>query len=155
LRTGAGAQALIELSDGTHLALNEQTTVVIRPHRPEDRGIIRIFKLFLGEIWIRTSKGPPPLEVETPVAIAAIRGTEFNLKVLRDGRSELTVLEGEVEFGAPRRGLPELRGSPGSPAGAICPVRAGTTSVGEKGKPCTPPAQTDVRRATAWIKVVK
>lgn len=139
LKTGPGAQALIEFTDGTRVAINEQTTFVIRSRQQQDTGITRILKLLLGEIWVKTSAGPRPLEVETPVANAAIRSTEFNIKVLPDGRSELTVLEGVVEFGT---------------AFGTCPIRAGTTSVGERGKRCTRPNPVDVKPAIAWTAEV-
>lgn len=139
LKTGSEAKALIEFHDGTRCALNEKTTLVIRFRQHRDTGITRVLRLLLGEIWIKTSGGPRPLEVETPVANAAIRSTEFNLKVLSDGQSILTVVEGLVEFGTPF---------------GTCPIRAGTTSIGERGKKCTKPAQVDVTPATAWVEEV-
>ena len=139
LKTGPGAKAYIELHDGTECALNEQTTFVIRSRVHRKRGIARIFRLFLGEIWVKTSEEPRPLEVETPVANASIRKTEFNLKVFPDGRSVLTVVEGVVAFGT---------------AFGTCPIRAGTTSVGERGKKCTKPAPVNVKPAIAWVEDV-
>lgn len=139
LKTGTKSQALIELHDGTRIALNEQTTFVLRARRPREGGIIRLIKLLFGETWVKTSAKPHPLEVETPVSSAAIKGTEFNMKVLLDGRSELTVVEGIVEL---------------ANAFGACAVRGGTQSVGERGKRCTPPAPADVRSVIAWIKHV-
>ncbi len=141
LMTGPGAKAIIELHDGTRVALNEQTAFVIRSRWQRDTGITRILRLFVGEIWVKTLEEPRPLEVETPVANASIRRTEFNLKVFSDGRSVLTVLEGVVAFGT---------------AFGTCPIRAGTTSVGERGKKCTKPAPVNVKPAIAWVgEVVK
>lgn len=139
LKTGPGAQALIEFMDGTRVAINEQTTFLVRSRQDPTTGVTRILRLLIGELWIKTSAGPKPLEVETPVASAAIRGTEFNMKVLPNGQSLLTVVEGLVEFGTPF---------------GTCPIRAGTQSVGERGKRCTRPAPTDVQPAIAWIQEV-
>lgn len=139
LKTGPGAKAVIEFHDGTRCALNEHTTFVIRSRWQRDTGITRILKLSLGEIWIKTSGGRRPLEVETPVANAAIRSTEFTLKVFGDGRSVLTVVDGLVEFGT---------------AFGTCPIPAGTTSLGVRGKKCTPPAPVNVEPATAWVEEV-
>lgn len=139
LKTDPGGQALIEFTDGTRVAINEQTTFSIRSRQPRGGGLIRILKSLVGEIWVNTREGPRPLEVETPVATAAIKGTEFNLKVLPDGRSYLTVVEGLVEFGTPF---------------GTCPIRTGTESVGERGKRCTRPAPVDVRPAIAWTAEV-
>jgi hypothetical protein len=78
-------------------------------------------------------------EVETPVANAAVRETEFNLKVYLDGRTVLAVVEGVVEFGT---------------AFGTCPIPAGTTSVGERGKKCTRPAPAEVKSAIGWVEEV-
>ena len=139
LKTGPGAQALIEFADGTRVAINEQTTFLIRSRQDPASGLTRILRLLIGELWIKTSAGPRPLEVETPVASAAIRGTEFNMKVLPNGESLLTVVDGLVEFGTPF---------------GSCPIRAGTQSVGERGKRCTRPAPTNVQPAIAWTEQI-
>lgn len=139
LKTGPGSKALIQFADGTRVALNEETSFLIRSRAEKDRGVIRILKLLLGEIWLKTTEGPRPIEIETPVANAAIRGTEFNMKVFPDGRSVLTVVEGLVEFGTPF---------------GTCPIRTGTQSFGERGKRCTKPAPTDVVPVTAWTAAV-
>lgn len=136
LKTGAETKALIELHDGTRCAMNEETTFVIRSRWHRDTGITRIFRLLLGEIWVKTLGGPRPLEVETPVANASIRETEFDLKVFPDGRSVLTVVEGVVAFGT---------------AFGTCPIGARTMSVGERGKKCTRPSPVDVKPAVLWV----
>lgn len=43
--------------------------------------------------------GPQPLEIETPVSKAAVKETEFAIKVAADGQTTLTVVEGIVEIG--------------------------------------------------------
>jgi hypothetical protein len=99
LRTEPASQALIEFKDGVQLALNENTTFKILSRWEKAKGITRIIRLKQGEIWVKTGEGPKPLEVETPVATAAVRETEFNMKVQEDGQSVLTVIQGIVEFG--------------------------------------------------------
>ncbi len=141
VKTGPRAQALIQFDDGTRVALNESTTFVIRSRQPKDSGIVRVLKMILGELWVRAGRDPRPLEVETPSAIAAIRGTEFNLKVHESGRSELAVATGQVQFGNVRRTY-------------SVPVGAGMGSVGERGKRPTPPARVDAQKVTAWARKV-
>lgn len=138
LRTNPDAKALVKFHDGTRCALNMGTTVVIGSRWDRDAGITRILRLLVGELWIRTVQARL-LEVETPTANASIRETEFNLKVFPNGRSVLTVVEGVVAFGT---------------AFGTCPIRAGTTSVGERGKKCTKPAPVDVKPAVAWVEEV-
>lgn len=134
-KTSQGSKAFIKLSDGTQVAMNTETTFLVQTRRERDKGLTRIFKLFVGEMWFKTSE-PVPLEVETPIATAAIKGTEFNLQVQPDGKSILTVVEGLVEFGTPF---------------GTCPIRSSTISFGERGKKCTKPAPFDAPSATTWI----
>ena len=139
LRTEPASQALIEFKDGVQVALNENTSFKILSRWEKAKGITRIIRLKQGEIWVKTGEGPKPLEVETPVATAAVRETEFNIKVQEDGQSILTVIQGIVEFGT---------------AFGTCPIRTSTVSYGVRGKRCTKPAATDVKPAIAWTQAV-
>lgn len=139
LKTEPASQALIEFKDGIQVALNENTTFKILSRWEKAKGITRIIRLKQGEIWVKTGEGPKPLEVETPVATAAVRETEFNIKVQEDGQSVLTVIQGIVEFGT---------------AFGTCPIRTSTISYGVRGKRCTKPAPADVKPVIAWTEAV-
>jgi ferric-dicitrate binding protein FerR (iron transport regulator) len=135
-RTERGSRAVIRLADGTLLAMNEQTRFTIRTREERGGGLARVFKLALGEMWMRVV-GAGPIEVETPAATAAIKGTEFNLRVLADGKSILTVLEGTVVF----------RNEWCSP----CSVARAAQSVVERGRPCDQPVAVDPAAVISWI----
>lgn len=139
LRTEPSSQALIEFKEGVQVALNENTTFKILSRWEKAKGITRIIRLKQGEIWVKTGEGPKLLEVETPVATAAVRETEFNMKVQEDGQSILTVIHGIVEFGT---------------AFGHCPIRTSTVSYGVRGKRCTKPAAIDVKPVIAWTGAV-
>ncbi len=139
LKTEPASQALIELKEGIQVALNENTSFKILSRWEKAKGITRIIRLKQGEIWVKTGEGPKPLEVETPVATAAVRETEFNMKVQEDGQSTLTVIQGVVEFGT---------------AFGTCPIRTSTISYGVRGKRCTKPAPADVKPAIAWTEAL-
>jgi ferric-dicitrate binding protein FerR (iron transport regulator) len=139
LKTDAGSQAMVEFADGISVALNENTQFRILSRWHKDKPVTRIVRLKKGEIWAKTKGGPKAFEVETPVATAAIKETEFDLKVQDDGNSVLTVMEGIVAFGTPF---------------GTCPIKPGTISYGVKGKKCTKPAPTDVKPAIAWTSAV-
>lgn len=134
-KTERASKAYIRLTDGTQVAMNEETTFLVQSRREKTKGITRIFKLLVGEMWLKTAE-PVPIEVETPVATAAIKGTEFNIRVQADGKSTLTVVEGLVEFGTPF---------------GTCPIRTSNVSFGERGKKCTKPAPIDPSQAITWI----
>jgi ferric-dicitrate binding protein FerR (iron transport regulator) len=139
LRTEASSQALFEFRDGVQVALNENTTFRILSRWEKTKGITHIVRLTRGEVWVRGGGNASPVEVETPVAVAAARETEFNVKSLEDGRSVLTVIRGSVEFS--------------TPFGA-CPVGASAVSYGVRGQTCTAPAPADVRSVVAWTQAL-
>jgi ferric-dicitrate binding protein FerR (iron transport regulator) len=137
LRTDAASQALITIQEGIEVALNENTTLKLLYRWEKANGTTQILRLKQGEIWVKTGPGPKQLEVETPVATAAVRETEFNIKVQDDGQTTLTVIQGTVEFGT---------------AFGTCPIRTSTISYGVRGKRCTKPAAVDVQPARAWLQ---
>jgi hypothetical protein len=137
VRTGQGSQALMQFTNGIQVALNEDTEFLILSRWEKSKGYTKILRLSAGEVWVKTMGGPKPLEIETPVATAAVKQTEFNLKVEPDGQTTLTVVEGIVEFGT---------------AFGTCPIRTSTISYGNRGKKCTKPAPTDVPPNVAWIQ---
>jgi ferric-dicitrate binding protein FerR (iron transport regulator) len=139
VRTEPSSQALIDLTDGIQVAVNENSVFKVLGRWEKTKGITRIVRLQQGEIWVKTGTGPKPLEVETPVATAAVRETEFNIKVLEDGQTILTVIHGVVEFGT---------------AFGTCPIRTGTVSYGVRGKRCTKPEPTDVKPNVAWTGAI-
>jgi hypothetical protein len=137
IRADAGVRALIELKDGIRIALNEKTTATLHTRWEKARGTTQILRLSVGEVWVKTGEGPKQLEVETPVATAVVRETEFNMKVEPDGQSVLTVVQGVVEFGT---------------AFGTCPIRTNTVSTGVRGKRCTRPAPIDVAPVLSWSR---
>jgi len=137
VKTGKGSQGLLEFTNGIQVALNEDTEFLILSRWESDKGTTRILRLATGEVWVKTMGGPKPLEIETPVATAAVKSTEFDLKVQPDGQTTLTVVEGEVEFGT---------------AFGTCPIKTSKISYGNRGKKCTKPAPVDVAPNVAWTQ---
>ena len=136
LKTDASSQAYIQLKQGVNVALNEETSFKILSRWQKDKQTTWILRLSQGEVWAKTTgEGPKAFEVETPVATAAVKETEFNLKVQEDGQSILTVIEGVVQFGTPF---------------GTCPIRTNTISYGVRGKKCTKPAPSDPQAAKSW-----
>jgi len=136
LKTDASSQAYIQLKQGVNVALNEETSFKILSRWQKDKPVTWILRLSQGEVWAKTmGEGPKAFEVETPVATAAVKETEFNLKVQEDGQSILTVIEGIVQFGTPF---------------GTCPIRTNTISYGVRGKKCTKPAPSDPLASKAW-----
>jgi hypothetical protein len=139
LTTEGSSQALIEFNNGINVALNEQTMFTILSRWEKDKGFTRVLRLKQGEVWVDTQGGPKPLEIETPVATAAVQGTEFNLLVSPDGQSTLTVINGIVEFGT---------------AFNTWSVRPSRVSVAVRGKRCTKPRPIDVQSTISWTEAL-
>jgi hypothetical protein len=137
IKTDAGVQALLQLREGIQVGVNERTTLTLHSRWEKVRGTTRIVRVSVGEVWVKTGEGPKQLEVETPVATAVVRETEFNMRVEPDGQSILTVVQGVVEFGT---------------AFGTCPIRTNTVSYGVRGKRCTRPAPVDVAPVLTWSR---
>lgn len=138
--TGSGSQALLEFTNGIQVALNEDTDSLILSRWEASKGFTRILRLSNGEMWVKTMGGSKPLEIETPVATAAVKQTEFDIKVQPNGQTTLTVVEGIVEFGT---------------AFGTCPIRTSTISYGNWGEKCTEPASAEVNSHVAWTNGIR
>lgn len=96
LRTGQRSRASLRLSNLSVLRVNELTTVAIQPP-PEPGQEASVLDLRSGAVYF-FNRERPTTRFNTPTAAGAIRGTEFHLAVAEDGRTVLTLLEGEVEL---------------------------------------------------------
>jgi len=135
LSTDKKSRALIELSNGIQVGINRNTRFQIVSRWEKEKGITRILRLKQGMLWVKTSSGPKQLEVETPVAIAVVKGTEFVIETFKNGNSTLKVIEGLVEFGT---------------AFGTCPIRTSTVSYAVQGKKCTKAVVADVKPSANW-----
>lgn len=104
VRTLNGSQMALLLRDQTQLRLNQNSLLQIKALGAE--GQPTRLELRQGRSWmqvkpqggpLRTS-APAVLEIQTPNAVAAIVGTEWELVVDEAGVSLLTVFSGEAEF---------------------------------------------------------
>lgn len=109
VRTGAQSRAAILLADETQLKLNSNSQLQLAAVRQTSNLLVRvaqqgaradqsILNLSGGEAWVRSKKTPAAVRVNTPAVTAAIRGTEFDIKVAPDGESVATVVEGAVDY---------------------------------------------------------
>jgi len=97
LRTGILSRAvLVFVADGSRVLVNEDTELVV-----EAKGLGRVLRptgrvrMFVGEVYSKVRSGRE-FEVETPVSVASVRGTEFDLS--HDAELELIVVDGLVEL---------------------------------------------------------
>jgi hypothetical protein len=97
--TSANTRAALRFTDdGSILRLNPSSRV--RLTSGDDRGVVvRTLELEFGELWARVSRHEgTTLRVQTPAGVAAVKGTEFLVRVDEKGVTTVLTLEGVVEF---------------------------------------------------------
>ncbi|WP_298210880.1 TonB-dependent receptor [Acidovorax sp.] len=98
VRTRQAARMGVVFADDTQLRLHQNTVLQVKavatPAQP-----ITTLMLSAGRAWTQTKRADGSrLNLETPAATAAIRGTDWDISVEGDGRTLITVLSGTVEF---------------------------------------------------------
>ena len=91
IRVQERSRADLALLDQSLLRLNANTTITLQAVKEERTGVVDLLR---GAAHF-FSRGPRSLEVQTPFAIAGVRGTEFFISVEAD-RTLLTTFEGTV-----------------------------------------------------------
>jgi len=103
LHTGPYGGLAILFQDATQIRVHRNTDLVIRSVRTAAGGGQTGLRLGRGGLWSRVRPGAEPGEVrvDTPAAAAAIRGTDWHLRVEDDGTTTLVVFFGEAELTNP------------------------------------------------------
>lgn len=96
LRTGERSRATVRLSNLSVMRVSALMTMEILP--PPASGGQATFDLKAGKAYFFSRDKPRNFLLRTPTATGAIRGTEFNVEVGPDGRTVLTLIDGEVEL---------------------------------------------------------
>lgn len=96
LRTGELSRASLRLTNLAVVTVNELTTLEVLP--PEQLADKPGLDLHQGDIYFFSREKPQEMRIQTPTATGALRGTEFHCHVGQNGRTSLTVLDGQVEL---------------------------------------------------------
>lgn len=140
VRTGKGAFAVIAFGERAEVRLEAQTHVIIGPgggRTGAAAGLIvkssspsPALSVRIGTIWVQVNKSLSRVfdfSVETPTAIAGVRGTVFLVRVAPDGTTTVAVYRGAVEVAAAEGSVLVTGGrgtvvAPGSPPTLPGPV---------------------------------
>lgn len=128
--TAADTRAALRFTDdGSILRLNPSSRVVLSSG--QERGVVvRTIQLEAGELWTRVTRHQgTTLRVNTPAGVAAVKGTEFVVRVDANGATTVITLEGVVEFF-------NSAGRVDVPAGTK--VTAADSSAAPRAQPATP-----------------
>lgn len=94
LRTGEKSRAVVRFTALDTVRLGEFSTIQIPRANQNESG----FSLMRGILYFLHRDKPASQPVRTPAGLAVIRGTEFVLAVEENGRTTVSVLDGEVEL---------------------------------------------------------
>lgn len=95
VQTGELSRAAVRLTDMSILRLDELTTIEVVP--PPNESGKEGLDISAGATYFFSREKPRELEVRTPSATGALRGTEFVIRVTGN-LTQLTMLDGEVEL---------------------------------------------------------
>jgi tetratricopeptide (TPR) repeat protein len=98
VRTGDLSTMALLMQDRTQLRLSQNSLLQIK-ESPTVAGAPTRLDLRAGRAWANAKDRSPNVVIETPHAVAGIRGTEWALEVDPAGRTLLAVFSGTVEFG--------------------------------------------------------
>ncbi len=96
LRTGFRSRATLQWAGLSVVRVDQLTSMEIQP--PAKAGDKPQLDLKSGASYFFSRERPGEVQFRTPSASGAIRGTEFNLAVDANGRTELTLLDGAVDL---------------------------------------------------------
>lgn len=107
VRTLANSQMGILMADRTQIRLNQNSQMQIKSVADSAQWTQTTVKLNAGRAWSQarpqTAQAAPiktaKLAMETPSTIMSIRGTDWEVEVTPDGRTQLVVLSGQVLMG--------------------------------------------------------
>jgi len=126
LRTGSSSSATIGVpSHTTVFRLGAKTTCTLAHDRP---GLLLHLEKGRLRAIFDTFSGTDPRLVTTPSAVLAVRGTEYGLRVKKNGNTQIVVFDGVVEVTDPAGESPPIR------------VEAGQQTRVRHGRPIEAPA---------------
>ena len=100
IKTAADSHAILTFFEGSTTKLDAGTEVEIkRLEIAEGQPTVIVMKLWLGRTWSRVVKMADPdsqYEIETPSAVAIVRGTLFFTEVSETGATQVATTEGLV-----------------------------------------------------------
>jgi LysM repeat protein len=73
VQTGDASKARLDFSDGTIVRLAQKSTFAMQTVTTSDQGLLAHVRLEAGKLWVSLTGGT--LQVETPVGVAAVRGS--------------------------------------------------------------------------------
>ena len=98
VRTGPSGQMTLEMPDGSYILISENTTLKIEQYWGSS--VRNLMRVMLGKVRFHIQKlggRPNPYRINTPTALIAVRGTDFDVRVDDSGEvTEVRTFDGRV-----------------------------------------------------------
>ena len=96
--TSENTRAAIRFTDdGSMVRLNPNSVLTVRTEGNRE-ALTKTLELEFGELWARVTEQRGTFQVQTPSGVAAVKGTEFVVRVDAQGNTTVLTLEGAVDF---------------------------------------------------------
>jgi len=96
--TSANTRAAIRFTDdGSLIRLNPNSMLTVRTEGNRE-ALTKTLELQFGELWARVTEQRGTFQVQTPSGVAAVKGTEFVVRVDAQGNTTVLTLDGAVDF---------------------------------------------------------
>ena len=96
--TSENTRAAIRFTDdGSMVRLNPNSVLNVRTEGDRE-ALTKTLELEFGELWARVTEQRGTFQVQTPSGVAAVKGTEFIVRVDAQGNTTVLTLEGAVDF---------------------------------------------------------
>ncbi len=136
VRTGASSKASIFYTEGSEIRIASNSVLALKGKQAQaGKGERNVTKLPQGKLWAKFLKQETSQWIETPSAVAAVKGTEFEITVVNNDRTDVLVMEG----------LLQLMNDQG-----MVLAGANTHTTISAGKPPTTPQPTDIAKREKW-----
>ena len=142
LETGSGAGMLVEFLDETTLTLGADASLMIDTfvYHPATANVTTVLSLSVGTLRFISGKvGYATMQIVTPTAAIAIRGSDAIISVAPDGATTVAVLDGEFEV-SNSDGDEQATVGPAESVSVSATGSVGTVAPG----PTEPPAELDI-----------
>lgn len=104
LKTDANGYAAVQFMDNSLVKVKPNSLLIIRGEVLDKNSTASRIAVEVGEVFLNVTKRQSQFEVQTPTAVATVKGTSYNTEVADDGSTIVTVLSGSVELIATKSG---------------------------------------------------
>jgi hypothetical protein len=104
LRTDDNGYAAVQFMDNSLVKVKPKSLLIIRGEVIDKNSTASRIAVEIGEVFLNVTKRQSQFEVQTPSAVASVKGTSLSSEVSQNGSTIVTVFSGSVELVATRSG---------------------------------------------------